>query len=147
MGGKKKRGAGAGSVPVGGPEVAAAASSPEPEASSRGFQPPTMSVCDLKEELKAGGINTAGMLEKDDLVAAVMKLRLAPPSDGEAGAAMGKVKQRGTAKPSTVPPERTFPEQQLLLSSGTATCDQCGIRTKHLKSCRGCFLVAYCCKE
>ena len=93
--------------------------------------PSLSSVRDLKEELKAGGINTAGMLEKEDLVAAITKLRLAPPSSGEA---------------SVVPPERSFAEMDRLLTSGTATCDQCGVRGK-LRNCVGCFVAAYCSKE
>ena len=44
-----------------------AASKPEPQ---------TMSVRELKEELKAGGVNTTGMLEKEDLVAAVKSSRM-----------------------------------------------------------------------
>ena len=91
----------------------------------------SMSVRDLKDELKAGGINTAGMLEKEDLIAAITKLRLDPPSGGEA---------------SVVPPERSFEEMDRLLTSGTATCDQCGIRAK-LQNCVGCFIAAYCSKE
>ncbi|KAJ1473497.1 hypothetical protein T484DRAFT_1912901, partial [Baffinella frigidus] len=34
-----------------------------------------MSVSELKGELKAGGVNTAGILEKEDLIAAITKLR------------------------------------------------------------------------
>ena len=129
-----------------------------------------MSVRELKEELKAGGVNTAGMLEKEDLTAAVKNLRLAPPSepataaapptgkhrkkggaatrapDGEAGArangggsgAAGKAKPATGAQTSTVPPDRSFSEMQLLISSGTATCDQCLLRRGKLQSCRGC---------
>lgn len=92
----------------------------------------TMSVSELKGELKAGGVNTAGILEKEDLIAAITKLRLAPSSN---------------ATPSVVPPERSFQEMQDLLSTGTATCDQCGIQSATLKNCVACFIVAYCSPE
>jgi hypothetical protein len=35
----------------------------------------------------------------------------------------------------------------LVLSSDTTACGQCGIRNSDLKSCGGCFQVAYCSKE
>ena len=47
-------------------------------------EPQTMSVRELKEELKAGGVNTAGMLEKDDLVAALKMLRIETSAPAEA---------------------------------------------------------------
>jgi hypothetical protein len=95
--------------------------------------PLSMSVRELKEELKEGGINTAGMLEKEDLISAIAKLRL-------------REQDASPPEASVVPPERSFAEMRRLMSSGTATCDQCGIRAK-LQSCVGCFIAAYCSKE
>jgi len=55
--------------------ASSSASKPEPQA---------MSVRELKEELKAGGVNTAGMLEKGDLAAAVKSLRTKTSAPAEA---------------------------------------------------------------
>ena len=52
-----------------------AASKPEPQ---------TMSVRDLKGELQAGGVNTSGMLYKEDLTAAVKNLRTETSASAEA---------------------------------------------------------------
>ena len=98
---------------------AAAASKPEPQ---------TMSVRELKEELKAGWVNISGMLEKDDLIAAVKKLRERPPPSPPA---------TSPAHPaSAAPPTR---------------CLQCGKvdEPKNLKKCGRCveagsFTVSYC---
>jgi len=50
------------------------------------------------------------------------------PDDGEAGAVASG-------------------DAALVLSSDTTMCGQCGIRNSDLKSCGGCFQVAYCGKE
>jgi len=54
-----------------------------------------MSVRELKEELKAGGVNTSGMLEKDDLVAAVKMLR-ASAAGGPTSGTCGKLDEAYT---------------------------------------------------
>ena len=86
----------------------------ESAASCAASEPQTMSVRELKEELKVGGVNTSGMLEKEDLVVAVKTLRdddRSPP---------GKKKDEGE------------------------TCAHCGKRGAALKRCLRCTQVSYC---
>jgi len=128
-------------------------------------EPQTTSVRELKEELKAAGVSTAGMLEKADLIAAVASLRDAMPGTspayarGLAQAAAGAPAQPVPSQPApappaaaVAPPSASQPSAMSALVPGGEACGCCVLpsnRTrcakcgkvddpKNLKKCKGC---------
>ena len=90
-----------------------------------------MSVRELKEELKAGGVNTSGMLEKEDLTTAVTTLRATAPSPPSISPLTSTSSSTGKGKTE---------------EEGVA-CSHCGKHGAGLKSCARCRQVGYCGKE
>ena len=87
-------------------------------------EPETMSVRELKEELKVGGFNSSGFLEKAEFVEAVKDLRM------EASAAAATAAAKSMRKETS--------------ASAEATCSQCGKKGLGFKKCSRCMQASYC---
>ncbi|KAJ1493908.1 hypothetical protein T484DRAFT_1767167 [Baffinella frigidus] len=70
----------------------------------------------------------------------------APPSRSAPPLVMGRGEQRLDLWEENNGKNGSAAELRRATATGTAECDYCGIR-KELKSCTGCFIVAYCGKE